>query len=44
MSWKFTDELSVTLQLSVNGAGEFGLYEYVIFRNVKFKIIYQKVG
>ena len=25
-SWKFTDELSVTFQLSVSGAGEFGLY------------------
>ena len=24
-SWKFTDELSVTFQLSVSGAGEFGL-------------------
>ena len=23
-SWKFTDELSVTFQLSVSGAGEFG--------------------
>ena len=25
MSWKFTDELSVTFQLSISGAGEFGL-------------------
>ena len=25
MSWKFTDESSVTFQLSVSGAGEFGL-------------------
>ena len=25
MSWKFTDELSVTFQSSVSGAGEFGL-------------------
>ena len=24
-SWKFTDELSVTFQLSVSGVGEFGL-------------------
>ncbi len=24
-SWKFTDELSVTFQSSVSGAGEFGL-------------------
>ena len=24
-SWKFTDELSITFQLSVSGAGEFGL-------------------
>ena len=24
-SWKFTDESSVTFQLSVSGAGEFGL-------------------
>ena len=24
MSWKFTDESSVTFQLSVSGAGEFG--------------------
>ena len=26
-SWKFTDELSVTFQSSVSGAGEFGLSE-----------------
>ena len=25
MSWKFTDELSVTFQSSVSGASEFGL-------------------
>ena len=25
MSWKFTDELSVTFQSSVSGPGEFGL-------------------
>ena len=25
MSWKFTDELSVTFQSSVSGVGEFGL-------------------
>ena len=25
MSWKFTDESSVTFQSSVSGAGEFGL-------------------
>ena len=24
-SWKFADELSVTFQLSIRGAGEFGL-------------------
>ena len=29
-SWKFTDELSVTFQSSVSGAGEFGLSMYVI--------------
>ena len=27
-SWKFTDELSVTFQSSVSGAGEFGLSPY----------------
>ena len=29
MSWKFTDESSVTFQLSVSGPGEFGLGMYV---------------
>ena len=28
-SWKFTDELSVTFQSSVSGAGEFGLGQKV---------------
>ena len=28
MSWKCTDELSVTFQSSVSGAGEFGLSAY----------------
>ena len=28
-SWKFTDESSVTFQLSVSGAGEFGLGQKV---------------
>ena len=26
MSWKFTDESSITFQSSVSGPGEFGLY------------------
>ena len=30
MSWKFADELSVTFQLSVSGAGEFGLNAFAI--------------
>ena len=34
MSWKFTDELSITFQLSVSGAGEFSLklnlYTYAV--------------
>ena len=29
-TWKFTDELSVTFQLSISGAGEFGLYLHTI--------------
>ena len=28
-SWKFTDELSVTFQLSVSGPGEFGLRQII---------------
>ena len=31
-SWKFTDELSVTFQSPVSGAGEFGLPKWTFFR------------
>ena len=38
MSWKFTDELSVTFQSSVSGAGEFGLsimYQYMYYLDLR---------
>ena len=31
--WKFTDELSVTFQSSISGAGEFGLIHITMIKN-----------
>ena len=36
-SWKFTDELSVTFQLSVSGAGEFGLNLKAILGKIQYR-------
>ena len=36
MSWKFTDELSITFQSSLSGPGEFGLYSRLIEKRISF--------
>ena len=38
MSWKFTDETSVTFQSSVSGVGEFGL-SILLLDNTEIKIL-----
>ena len=44
MSWKFTDELSVTFQLSVSGAGEFGLKVGILLKLQNIAITMIHIG
>ena len=46
MSWKFTDESSVTFQSSVSGPGEFGLRaEKIVYMHITYVFnFYEKIA